>query len=207
MSRFSLRCVAHIRHATPSNGSRTQSNLPIKQPAVVYSTTSIRVRRMTLTSTVYWLYWATCLLRSHSWPIWGSEGGLRQISCWRRGALTDMLSVTNLPKKSMNRSISLSVESEFVKQDPDALPLLAILSLLPAGTITQNLRWWATSVKVIPSAIATLFDAGLLVENIREHSVSPILFVVPSSSQLCSSKTRSQRRSGGRYNRRAVNMS
>jgi len=92
---------------------------------------------------------------------------------------TDMLSVTNSPEKSMNRSISLSVDSESVKQDPDALPLLAILSLLPAGTTKQNLRWWATSVKMIPSAIATLSDAGLLVENKCENSSSPVLFVVP----------------------------
>jgi len=92
---------------------------------------------------------------------------------------TDMLSVTNSPEKSMNRSISLSVDSEFVKQDPNALPLLAILSLLPAGTSKQNLRWWATSVKMIPSAIATLSDAGLLVENKWENSSFPVLFVVP----------------------------
>jgi tetratricopeptide (TPR) repeat protein len=92
---------------------------------------------------------------------------------------TDMLSVTNSPEKSMNRSISLSVDSEFVKQDPDALLLLAILSLLPAGTTTQNLRWWATSVKMLPSAIATLSDAGLLVENTWEISTSPVLFVLP----------------------------
>jgi len=92
---------------------------------------------------------------------------------------TDMLSVTNSPENSMNRSISLSVDSEFVKQDSNALPLLAILSLLPAGTTKQNLRWWATSVKMIPSAIATLSDAGLLVENKCENSSSLVLFVVP----------------------------
>ena len=92
---------------------------------------------------------------------------------------TDMLSVSNSPEKSMNRSISLSVDSEFVKQDPNALPLLAILSLLPAGTTKQNLRWWATSVKMIPSAIATLSDAGLLVENKWENSSSTVFFVVP----------------------------
>ena len=92
---------------------------------------------------------------------------------------TDMLSVMNSPKRSMNRSISLSVDSEFVKQDPNALPLLAILSLLPAGTKKQNLCWWATSVKMIPSAIATLSDAGLLVENKWENFSSPVLFVIP----------------------------
>jgi len=92
---------------------------------------------------------------------------------------TDMLSVTNSPEKSMNRSISLSVDSEFVKQDADALLLLAILSLLPAGTTKQNLRWWGTSVKMVPSAIATLSDAGLLVENKWANSSSPVLFIVP----------------------------
>ena len=100
------------------------------------------------------------------WETWHESG-------------TDMLSVSKSPEKSMNRSISLSVDSEFVKQDPDALLLLAILSLLPAGTTKQNLRWWATSVKMIPSAIATLSDAGLLVENTRGNSGSPVLFVVP----------------------------
>jgi len=94
---------------------------------------------------------------------------------------TDMFSVSNSPEKNMNRSISLSesVDSEFVKQDPGALLLLAILTLLPAGTTKQNLRWWATSVKMIPSAIAILSDAGLLVENKWENSSSPVLFVVP----------------------------
>jgi tetratricopeptide (TPR) repeat protein len=92
---------------------------------------------------------------------------------------TNMLSVSNSPEKSMNRSISLSVDSEFVKQDTDALLLLAILSLLPAGTTKQNLRWWATSVKMIPSAIATLSDAGLLVENKCENFSSPVFFVIP----------------------------
>jgi tetratricopeptide (TPR) repeat protein len=93
---------------------------------------------------------------------------------------TNMLSVTDSPEKSMNRSISLSVDSEFVKQDPGALVLLAILSLLPAGTTKQNIsRWWVTNVKIIASAVATLSDAGLLVENKRENSASPVLFVVP----------------------------
>jgi tetratricopeptide (TPR) repeat protein len=92
---------------------------------------------------------------------------------------TDMLSVTNSPEKSMNRSISLSVDSEFVKGDPNALLLLAILSLLPAGTTKQNLRWWARTVRMMASAIATLSDAGLLVENKRENSASPVLFVIP----------------------------
>ncbi|KAJ3506487.1 hypothetical protein NLJ89_g6842 [Agrocybe chaxingu] len=92
---------------------------------------------------------------------------------------TDMLSITNSPEKSMNRSISLSVDSKFIKQNPDALLLLSILSLLPAGTTRENLCWWAPTVKMIPSAIATLSDAALLVENKRHDSNSPALFVLP----------------------------
>ena len=71
----------------PCDTIEWQSHLLIKQPAVVHSTTSIRVRRMTPMSTIYWLHWATCLLRSHSWPIWGSEGNRRQKNCWRCGTL------------------------------------------------------------------------------------------------------------------------
>ena len=83
-------------------GSRTQSNLLIKQRAVVFFMTSIRVRRMTPMLIVYWLRWATCLSRSHSWPIWGSEGSLTRRSYWRRGthsALTCSL-LPSHPKKA-----------------------------------------------------------------------------------------------------------
>ena len=85
------------------------------------------------------------------------------------------------PERNMNRSIRLSVESDLVKRNPNAITLLAILSLLPAGTTKENLRWWAPTLKMsmIPSAIATLSQAALLVENKREHSTSPVLFVVP----------------------------
>ena len=89
--------------------------------------------------------------------------------------------LSNDPEQSMNRSISLFIESNLVKRNPDATSLLAILSLLPAGTTKENLRWWAPALKtsMIPSAIANLSQAALLVENKRENSASPILFVVP----------------------------
>ena len=44
---------------------------------------------------------------------------------------------------NMNRSISLSVDSDLVKQGHDAVLLLGVLSMLPAGTARQNLRWRA----------------------------------------------------------------
>jgi hypothetical protein len=94
---------------------------------------------------------------------------------------TDMLSVTNSPEKSMNRSISLSVDSNLMKQNPQALLLLNILSCLPAGTTKATLRWWVPALHsaMVPSAIATLSKAGLLVENERQDSDSPVLFVLP----------------------------
>jgi len=85
------------------------------------------------------------------------------------------------PEQSMDRSIRLSVESDLVKRNPNAITLLAILSLLPAGTTKENLRWWAPALKtsMISSAIATLLQAALMVENKREHSASSVLFVIP----------------------------
>jgi len=84
-------------------------------------------------------------------------------------------------EQSMNRSICLSVESALVKRNPNAITLLTILSLLPAGTTKENLHWWAPALEtsMIPSAIATLSQVALLVENTRENSASPVLFVVP----------------------------
>ncbi|KDR71140.1 hypothetical protein GALMADRAFT_75384 [Galerina marginata CBS 339.88] len=85
------------------------------------------------------------------------------------------------PEQSMNRSIGLSVDSDLVKRNPNAGLLLATLALLPAGTTKDNLRWWAPTLQtsMIPSAIATLSKAGLLVENKQQDSNSPVLFVIP----------------------------
>ena len=106
---------------------------------------------------------------------WSAKGLL---DAWSKSG-PDLLSKD--PAQSMNRSIQLSVESGLVKGNPDAILLLSILSLLPAGTTKENLHWWvpACNMSTIPYAIATLSQAALLVENKRENSVSPVLFVVP----------------------------
>ncbi|KDR71103.1 hypothetical protein GALMADRAFT_804924 [Galerina marginata CBS 339.88] len=85
------------------------------------------------------------------------------------------------PEQSMNRSISLSVDSDLVQRNPNAVQLLGILSLLPAGTTKENLHWWVPSLTTatVLSATATLSKAGLLVENKRKDTDSPILFVIP----------------------------
>lgn len=87
----------------------------------------------------------------------------------------------NQHEQSMNRSISLSVNSYLMKQNPQALLLLRVLSFLPAGTTKANLCWWIPTldVSMIPSAIATLSNAALLVENKQQGSDSVILFVLP----------------------------
>ena len=84
-------------------------------------------------------------------------------------------------EQSMNRSISLSLDSGLMKKNPQALLLLNILSCLPAGTTKAALRWWAPALhsSKVPSAIATLSKTGLLVENRRQDSDSPVLFVLP----------------------------
>ena len=84
-------------------------------------------------------------------------------------------------EQNMNRSISLSVDSNLMKQNPQALLLLNILSYLPAGTTKATLRWWVPALhsSMVPSAIATLSKTGLLVENRRQDSDSPVLFVLP----------------------------
>ena len=84
-------------------------------------------------------------------------------------------------EQNINRSISLSIDSKLMKKNPQARLLLDILSFLPAGTTKATLRWWVPSLdsSMVPSAIATLFKTGLLVENQRQDSDSPVLFVLP----------------------------
>ena len=84
-------------------------------------------------------------------------------------------------EQSMNRSIILSVDSNLMRQNPQALLLLKILSCLPAGTTKATLHWWVPALHIakIPSAIATLSKAGLLVQNEQQDSHAPILFVLP----------------------------
>ena len=95
---------------------------------------------------------------------------------------TDMLSFPGSPENNMNRSISLSVDSHLVKDDPDAVHLLATLSLLPSGTTRDNLRYWAPNLGSTSRAIATLSRAALLqTSNHTQSSTSEsqILFVLP----------------------------
>ena len=87
-------------------------------------------------------------------------------------------------EQSVNRSISLSIDSNLMKQNPQALLLLNVLSYLPAGTTKAALRWWVPALdsSMVTSAIVTLSKTGLLVENQRQQDSdrdSPVLFVHP----------------------------
>ncbi|KAJ7910325.1 hypothetical protein B0H13DRAFT_2661121 [Mycena leptocephala] len=57
-------------------------------------------------------------------------------------------------ERSMDDVIGTSIHRGVMKSDPDALPLLAVLSLLPAGTIGNNLKWWAPELSSV--AVHTL---------------------------------------------------
>ena len=109
----------------------------------------------------------------------GQSTALELLDAWSESG-PDIISGID-PETSMNRSISLSVDSPLVGQDSNAILLLSILSLLPEGTTKANLRWWAPMLKasMIPSAIATLSKASLLLENKRQGSGPPVLFVLP----------------------------
>ena len=98
-------------------------------------------------------------------------------------------------EQNMNRSIGLSVDSNLMKQNPQAR-LLNILSFLPAGPTKATLRWWVPALdsSMVPSAIATLFKTGLFVrilpsifENWRQDSDFLSCLCSPSSSHLCNS--------------------
>jgi len=94
----------------------------------------------------------------------------------------DMLSNPGSPENNMNRSISLSVDSHLVKDDPDAVHLLATLSLLPSGTTRGNLRYWAPNLGSTSRAIATLSRAALLHPSNHTHSSTSetqVLFILP----------------------------
>ena len=103
---------------------------------------------------------------------------------------TKMLSPSNSAEDNLDRSIILSLDRDFVRQDPDSLELLAILSLLPAGTSRTNLRWLAPHVRSISNAISTLLDAALLLDDRGESIESTRLFVLPVIQSFMSSTGR-----------------
>ena len=109
-------------------------------------------------------------------------------SGWSAGALldewrhrgTDMWSPDGSVETGMNKCISLSVDSDFVRSDPNALYLLATLSMLPAGTMRKNLIYWVPKEKLTSGAITTLSEAALVQTATQDgNHTSQTLFVLP----------------------------
>ncbi|KAK7048938.1 hypothetical protein R3P38DRAFT_2872155 [Favolaschia claudopus] len=68
-----------------------------------------------------------------------------------------------MPSNSgMDKTIRSSLEHHFVKDNPKVLELLVIISLLPAGTIGNNLKWWAATVAPLHAALETLREVALI---------------------------------------------
>ncbi|KAJ6627964.1 hypothetical protein B0H10DRAFT_2210059 [Mycena sp. CBHHK59/15] len=79
----------------------------------------------------------------------------------------------------MDRTISMSVNRENMRLNPEAGTLLAILSMLPAGTTGNSLRWWAPTLTSHSAAISTLRTAALVQQGDGGLKTSRI-FVLPT---------------------------
>ncbi|KAJ7644549.1 hypothetical protein FB45DRAFT_735694 [Roridomyces roridus] len=89
---------------------------------------------------------------------------------------TAMISVDDMAQ-CMDNTIKLSM-GRVLKSNADALTLLAILSMLPAGTTGHNLGWWAPNIVHLP-AIGALRSAAL-VEQGSGPLASSRIFVRPT---------------------------
>ena len=97
------------------------------------------------------------------------------LELWQKGG-TKMLSNREV---GMDHCIGLSVNSTLVTDNPEALILLATLSMLPAGTNHRHLNWWAPSLGNRARAIATLRDAALVVDRESGDPRSVVTSVLP----------------------------
>ncbi|KAF7333674.1 hypothetical protein MSAN_02410500 [Mycena sanguinolenta] len=92
--------------------------------------------------------------------------------------------------RSMDETIRLSMERSVVKSNPEALTLLAILSMLPAGTTGQNLSWWAPTVTSPSAAVGTLRKAALIEFEGDGHFETSRIFVRPTIQSYMSYQDR-----------------
>ncbi|KAJ7669946.1 hypothetical protein DFH06DRAFT_1037910 [Mycena polygramma] len=96
--------------------------------------------------------------------------------------------------RSMNRTIGMSMGRGIVKCNPDAMKLVAILSLLPAGTTRKNLSWWAPSLTRLSAAIDILRSAALVEQRTPElpMSILPTIKTYVSRQNLVSDKLQAE---------------
>ncbi|KAJ6528925.1 hypothetical protein B0H19DRAFT_1385088 [Mycena capillaripes] len=80
------------------------------------------------------------------------------------------------PKNSLSRGNAWLSRAD---AGPDALPLLAVLSMLPAGTLGKNLKWWALGLSSAAAAVDTLRTTALIEQDDQPFATSRI-FVRPT---------------------------
>jgi tetratricopeptide (TPR) repeat protein len=129
-----------------------------------------------LIKALYCMPFAVTLMASLGNELQLTAGDLLQE--WHRVG-TGMISHSEFREGSMDKSISLSVDSKLVTQNPDALTLLAVLSMLPAGTTNKNLDWWAPTLKSKLGALATLRKAALIIDLKPDPKEESVFFVLP----------------------------
>ncbi|KAJ7105563.1 hypothetical protein C8R44DRAFT_987576 [Mycena epipterygia] len=91
--------------------------------------------------------------------------------------------------QSMDHTIGLSMRRGVMESSLEAMSLLAILSLLPAGTTGNNLRRWAPSVASHAAAVDTLRTAALIQQGDGPFTASRI-FVPPTIQSYMSHQNR-----------------
>ncbi|KAF7373188.1 hypothetical protein MSAN_00527400 [Mycena sanguinolenta] len=98
---------------------------------------------------------------------------------WKEAGI-EMLSTSGKGSLSMDHTIGSSMERG-VSTNPDATRLLAILSMLPAGTTGSNLEWWAPALTSyrLHAAVKTLRIAALIEQDHGPFATSRI-FVRPT---------------------------
>ncbi|KAJ7596193.1 hypothetical protein C8J56DRAFT_1022544 [Mycena floridula] len=79
-------------------------------------------------------------------------------------------------QNSVSISISLSVNSPQVNEEPDAYELLSRISMLPAGTTFQALQTlWAPHIQNLQGSLQALLDTSLLECGTRTYFVLPVI--------------------------------
>ncbi|KAJ7596143.1 hypothetical protein C8J56DRAFT_1160380 [Mycena floridula] len=79
-------------------------------------------------------------------------------------------------QNSVSISISLSVNSPQVKEEPDAYELLCRISMLPAGTTFEALQsLWASNIQNLQSPLQALLNTSLLENSTRTYFVLPVI--------------------------------
>ncbi|KAJ7596173.1 hypothetical protein C8J56DRAFT_819657, partial [Mycena floridula] len=79
-------------------------------------------------------------------------------------------------QNSVSISISLSINSLQVKEEPNAYELLCRISMLPAGTTFEALQsLWASNIQNLQSPLQALLDTSLLEHSTRTYFVLPVI--------------------------------